>query len=354
MNFLNKDLKISIIFNDPVQYAQGPIYEDDEIDKVSDAVDMSEYGVLDEVRSVERALLPLNYNTKIVPVALDIHKLINELKEDRPDIIFNLCESVDGDSSQEMNIAGLFELLKIPYTGSRAFTLGLALNKPLVKQILNQNGIPTAKHFIVHSSENISINGHRFPMIVKPSREDASLGIANESIVYDTKGLKTRIEYIMDEFKQPALVEEYIDGREINVAVIAGDDGQFETLPISEIMFDTMPEGSPRIVSYEAKWVEESPLYKTTIPKCPAALDEVTAERARELALETAALIGLTDYGRIDMRLRDDGALFVLEANPNPDISRDAGFMRAASVKGFSHAQTINMIVRCAIRRVKK
>jgi D-alanine-D-alanine ligase len=216
---MNKKLNISIIFNDPVQYAKGPVYDlpgqDIDIDAIPDEIDMSEYGVLDEVRSVERALAPLEHNTKIVPVALDINKLIDELRDNRPDIMFNLCESVDGDPTQEMNIAGLFELLKF-HTPARAYTLCLALNKPLVKAILNQHKIPTAKHFVANTG-SFHLNGHKFPMIVKPSREDASIGITNESVVTNEAALRQRIEYVLDEHKQPALVEEFIDGREINV-----------------------------------------------------------------------------------------------------------------------------------------
>ena len=154
-------MKISIIYNDPTQYATGRIYDDGvtDIDKVSEPVDMSEYGVLDELKSVQRALKPTGHDTKIVAVALDPYMLIDELRNDRPDLIFNLCESFDGDATQEMNVASLYELLKIPYTGSRALTLGLALNKCRVKEILNYYDIPTAPHYLCKNSNEFSSNG---------------------------------------------------------------------------------------------------------------------------------------------------------------------------------------------------
>jgi D-alanine-D-alanine ligase len=255
-----------------------------------------------------------------------------------------------------MAIAGIYDLYDIPYTGSPAIALGIALNKELAKSLFKAHNIPTPAFALIDENELITNNLNLvYPLIVKPVREDASIGIDNNSICYDEVALKARVAFVHKEFHQPALIEEFIDGRELNVAVLANAEGKFETLPISEITFDAMPEGNPRIVSYEAKWVEESLLYNTTIPKCPANLEESVAAQARTLALKAAAVIGLSDYGRIDMRLREsDNALFVLEANPNPDISRDAGFMRAAGAKGFIHAQTINAIVRCAMKRVKK
>lgn len=354
MRSMNKKLNISIIFNDPVQYAQGPIYEgtDVDIDTLPDAIDMSEYGVLDEVKSVERALAPLEHNTKIIPVALDINKLITELNENRPDIIFNLCESVDGDPTQEMNIAGLFELLKIPYTGSRAFTLGLALNKPLVKSILSQNGIPTAKHFVT-STSSIHLNGHKFPMIVKPSREDASIGITNESVVTNEADLKKRIEYVLEEHKQPALVEEFIDGREINVSVVGNDDPI--TFPISEIDFTGLPSDYPKIISYNSKWMYKTVEFENTKAVCPAQnLTGKEVQVIQDTAKKVYKLLGAADYARVDMRLKD-GVPYVLEMNPNPDIAsdvpEDTGFTRSAKAHGWEYSYLIQQIIGFALKR---
>lgn len=351
---MKKKLNISIIFNDPTQYAKGPIYEgtDIDIDSIPDAVDMSEYGVLDEVRSVEKALKPLEHNTKIVPFALDITKLIDELKENRPDIIFNLCESVDGDPTQEMNIAGLYELLKIPYTGCRAFTLGLALNKPLVKQILNQNGVPTAKHFVADHSGKINLNGHKFPMIVKPSREDASIGITNEAVVSNMNALKNRIEYVLDELKQPALVEEFIDGREINVSVVGNEE--LTVFPISEIDFSLLPEDYPKIINYNSKWMYKTVEFMGTNAVCPANLTADETKVIQNTAKKVYRLLGAADYARVDMRFKD-GVPYVLELNPNPDIAsdvpEDTGFTRSAKAHGWEYDFLLQQIIKYALKR---
>jgi D-alanine-D-alanine ligase len=307
------------------------------------------------MKAVERALLPLEHNIKIVPVALDINKLINELNENRPDIIFNLCESVDGDPTQEMNIAGLFELLKIPYTGTRAFSLGLALNKPLVKSILLQNGIPTAKYFVASSSANFSKNGHQFPMIVKPSREDASIGITNDSIVTNDNALKRRIEYVLDEHKQPALVEEYIEGREINVSVVGNED--LIVFPISEIDFSLLPEDLPKIISYNSKWMYKTIEFAGTKGVCPAKnLTDREVSIISETAKKVYRLLGAADYARVDMRFKD-GIPYVLELNPNPDIAsdvpEDTGFTRSAKAYGWEYSFLIQQIIDFALNRWK-
>ncbi|MGH2574904.1 MAG: D-alanine--D-alanine ligase family protein [Ignavibacteria bacterium] len=350
---MDKKLNISIIFNDPTQYASGPIYDASQLNSVPGEIDMSEYGVLDEVRSVQKALLPLEHNTKIIPVALDIHKLIDELKANPPDIIFNLCESIDGDSAQEMNIAGLFELLKIPYTGSRAFTLGVALNKPLVKQILTQNGVSTAKYFTASGSNGIHLNGHDYPLIVKPSREDASIGISRESVVTNETELRRRIEFILDVHKQPALVEEYIDGREINVSVVGNDE--LITFPISEIDFSKLPEEYPKIVSYNSKWMFKTIEYDGMKAVCPAEnLTDEEVKLIQQTAMKAYRLIGACDYARVDMRLKN-GIPYVLELNPNPDIAsdvpEDTGFTRSAKAHGWEYEYLIQQIIGFALKR---
>ncbi|MDP4219897.1 MAG: D-alanine--D-alanine ligase [Bacteroidota bacterium] len=355
----NDSMRIALIYNEPKHTEPEDHWlsrSRAEVELEHDFRDASEFGVLEEIQVIAQAIKDDGHDVLVFSVDDDIHRLITFLDKENPDLIFNLCEAVLGKASLEMPIAGIYELYDIPYTGSPAIALGIALNKGLSKAIFKAHDIPTPAFVIVDEEEFIPQDLNlAYPLIVKPVREDASIGIDNNSICADEDALEKRIAFVHKEFHQPALVEEYIDGREINVAVLAGESGKFETLPVSEILFDTMPAGNPRIVSYEAKWVEESPLYQTTIPKCPAELDVVTTEQARELALRAAAVVGLSDYGRIDMRLRDsDNALFVLEANPNPDISRDAGFMRAAGVKGYSHAQTIGAIVRCAMRRVRK
>lgn len=341
------------------------IYDDGvtDIDEVEGPIDMSEYGVLDELESVQRALLPSGHDTKIVAVALDVYKLIDELRDDRPDMIFNLCESFDGDPTQEMNVASLFELLKIPYTGSRALTLGLALNKWRVKEILNYYDIPTAPHYVCKNPVEFNQNGFskvkdKFPLIVKPSREDASIGIENKSVVYDEAELKTRIEYIIDEYKQPALIEQFIDGREINVSVVGNvvkDESDLIVFPISEIDFSDMPSDYQKIVSYNSKWMYKTVEFAGTKAVCPAKDLSPELEKAiQETAKKVYRIIGASDYARVDFRVKDN-IPYVLEMNPNPDISsnvdEDTGFTRSGKAYGWSYEELIQNIIKYAADR---
>lgn len=358
-------MKIDIIFNDPTQYSKDKIWDDGvtDIDKVEAEIDMSEYGVLDEMKSVQRALKESEHITKIVPVALDLYKLIDELRSDRPDIIFNLCESVDGDPTQEMNIASLFEIMKIPYTGSRALTLGLALNKCRVKEILHYYNIPTASHYLCANSNSYKENGYskvkdKFPLIVKPSREDASIGIENKSIVYNDTELKTRIEYILDVHKQPALVEEFIDGREINVSVVGNyktSDDDLIVFPISEIDFTGMPEDYPKIVSYNSKWMYKTVEFTCTKAVCPAKDISPELEKTiQQTAKKVYRIVGASDYARVDFRVKGN-VPYVLELNPNPDIAsdvdEDTGFTRSGKAYGWTYETLIQNIINYSAER---
>jgi D-alanine-D-alanine ligase len=358
-------MNISIIYNDPLQYATGRIYDDGvtDINTITDSIDMSEYGVLDEVRSVQRALIPSGHRTKLVPVALDVHKLIDELRDNPPDMIFNLCESLDGDPTQEMSLAALFELLKIPYTGSRAFALGLALNKSRVKEILNYHNIPTAGHFLCADLDKFNKNGYsklkdKFPLIVKPSREDASIGIENNSVVYNETDLKKRIEHIIEEYKQPALVEQFIDGREINVSVVGNvvkDENDLIVFPVSEIKFDGLPSDYPKIVSYNSKWMYRTTEFENTRAVCPAEnISPALEKKICETAKKVYKIIGVSDYARVDFRVKDN-IPYVLEVNPNPDIASDAdedtGFTRSGKAYGWSYEQLIQNIISFAAKR---
>lgn len=350
--------KVAVIYNEPkhteanehwlTRSSTVTLQEDD-------FRDASEYGVLEQMQSIAKALESSGHAVRVFSANDDVMRLAQFLEKEQPEAIFNCCESILGQSALEMPVAGLYELFGIEYTGSPALTLGIALNKSIAKSLFLAHGISTPRFVTISAIEQLSDTIELdYPLIVKPVKEDASIGIDSNAIVKNAKDLKERVQFVLKEFAQPALIEEYIDGRELNVGVI-GDGEGLKTLPISEITFDALPAGSPRIVSYEAKWVEESPLYKATIPVCPANLPEDVAEQARTISLAAARLIGLRDYGRVDLRMRDgDNKLFVLEANPNPDISEDAGFMRASGASGRSYAGTINEIMSFALERSNK
>jgi D-alanine-D-alanine ligase len=315
------------------------------------------------MKAVQRALKPSGHEVNIVPVAIDIYKLIDHLRNNPPEMIFNLCESVDGDPTQEMNIAALFEVLKVPYTGSRSLTLGIALNKSRVKEILNFYNIPTAAHYLCSNANKFKNEGfdrvkNKFPLIVKPSREDASIGIDNNSIVRDEIQLKKRIEYIIEEHKQPALVEEFIEGREINVSVVGNyknNDDDLIVFPISEIDFTGLPEEFPKIVSYNSKWMYKTPEFEFTKAVCPAKnISSELEAKIKHLAKQVYKIIDASDYARVDFRVKGDMP-YVLELNPNPDIASDVdsdtGFTRSGKAYGWTYEQLIQNIINYASER---
>jgi D-alanine-D-alanine ligase len=314
--------------------------------------DASEYGVLQETQLIEGFLRDGGYETMLY-AADDPSGLVEFLTRERPDLIFNCCETFRGDSRLEMNVAAIFEILGIPFTGSPALTLGMALDKSVAKAMFVSHGVPTPPWAVISPHDGWAGAGRlRFPVIVKPLQEDASTGIDMHSIVENPASLMERVRFVWDEFGQPSLAEEFIDGRELNVAVLAVAPEQFVALPISEILFSGFPSQKHHILTYEAKWMVDSPYYSSSMPRCPAELSPELAEQVRSIALKAAAAVQLRDYGRIDFRVRaSDGAVFVLEANPNPDITFDSGFVRAAQASGRTHASVILEIVERAKER---
>ncbi len=305
--------------------------------------------IRDDVTGIEAALREGGYNPCVISVDAFSKDLVLALQRIAPRFVFNLCEEINKRSELEMCVAGLLEMMNLPYTGSGPLALGLALDKHRVKQLLRAAGIPAPRGYLHIPGGNPRCRGMKFPLFVKPAREDASLGINRDSVCLDEQALQRQVEYIHDVYRQPALVEEFLDGREFNVSVVG--NGSAEVLAVSEIDFTGMPEGEPRIVSYQAKWDDESVAYRHTVPVCPAKIPKRLENRLREIALRSYQCIGCRDYGRVDMRTDSRGNTHVLEVNPNPDISPHAGFARAASAAGQSYDAMILRIVGCALER---
>jgi D-alanine-D-alanine ligase len=313
-------------------------------------IDLSEIGVVEEMEDIKSALNSLGYRTSIFNVDSNFFRLIDYLRGERPDLVFNLVESVENESAQEMNIAGVYELMNVPFTGAGPLALGTALNKPRVKEILASHGIRTPRFMVFRVKDRIGMQeGVSFPLIVKPAHEDASVGIDDSSVVYNLADLRKRVRFIHTEYDQPALAEEYIDGRELNVAILGNNPPA--ALPISEIDFSGLTEGMHKIVSYEAKWIHGTVAYEGTRGVCPAVLPAPLEARIKETALRAYLLIGCRDYARVDFRLTKDGIPYVLEVNPNPDISDDAGFARSARAQGYTFAEIVGKIVESALER---
>jgi D-alanine-D-alanine ligase len=319
---------------------------------VSSVIDLSEIGVVEERERMQEALQQKGYRTSILNINGDIKRLIKFLEETKIDLVFNLCESLKGQAMNEMHVAGIYELMNIPYTGAATLALGTCLNKVRTKVILDAHGISTARHALYKRAEEISLDDLHlnFPMIVKPSREDASIGIENSSVVRDIESLRQRVAFVVKTYNQPALVEEYIEGRELNVAIIGNERPMI--LPISEIDFSKLPPNYPKIVTYNAKWVEGTAEYIGTVGTCPAKLPSEVEQQVRDIARHAYTLMEIRDYARVDIRLDASNTPYVLEVNPNPDISRDTGFARSALAAGMSFEDMIEKIIETALERI--
>jgi D-alanine-D-alanine ligase len=311
--------------------------------------------------NVAALLARRGYVTDGMGVTDDVFAALAAIKAFAPDVVFNLCESIGGDGRFEPLLPLLLEREGLAYTGSGPLTLGLALHKHKAKDMLRACGVPTPEAVHV-TTPDVSGVALPFPLIVKPAREDASVGIYSESVVHDRAALERRVTFVLSRYHQPALVERYIEGREIYVSMLGRPQGRAavppQIFPFYEIDFSEMPPGRPHIVSFEGKWVELSDEFRGTKPvPCVGLAPEVEA-RIAAAAMAAFAALELRDYGRLDIRLAqggssgDQGTPYVIDVNPNCDLSDVAGgFAKAARAAGLGYDDVILRIVELALAR---
>jgi D-alanine-D-alanine ligase len=309
------------------------------------------YAARADVEAVARALAATlcdgAHEAHLVPIDGDMHHLRARLQELEPDCAFNLCESLAGDARLETAVPLILELLGIPCTGSPPAALSHALYKDQVKRRLEEAGLPTPRARVMRGPNDPC--DLPFPLIVKPVHEDGSAGITAASVVHDDARLRARVAEVVATFRQPSLVEEFIPGRELNVALFGYPTAR--VLPLQEIDFSQLPDDQPKIVSYEAKWEEGSVADRGTRPVLHPQLPPSVAARVRRVAVEAFRALGMRDYGRVDVRLSAGGVPFVVDVNPNCDLSRHAGMARAAAAVGIDYDSLAKLLVRYALRR---
>jgi D-alanine-D-alanine ligase len=293
--------------------------------------------------------------TGAVGVTGDVFGAVESIKAFAPDVVFNLCESIGGDNRFEPLLPLLLEREGIAYTGSGPLTLSLALHKHKAKEILRARGVPTPAAAYV-TSPDVSGVDIPFPLIVKPAREDASVGIHSESVVHDREALARRVTHVLSHYRQPALVERYIEGREIYVSMLGRATGAPQIFPFYEIDFSLMPADRPHIVSFDGKWVEGSEEFVGTKPVPCVNLTDATRARITEIALSAFDAMEVRDYARLDIRLPetgpDAGTPFVIDVNPNCDLSDGAGgYSKAAAAAGLGYDEVIRRIIELALLR---
>ena len=300
-------------------------------------------------RQVMKVLAASGHVTRPFTFGKDPAALASSLREFGTEVVFNLCECPMNSAQKEPHGAALLELLGLPYTGNSPLPLTLCNNKALTKRILSSLRIPTPA-FRLYLSVPRGRSALRFPVIVKPANKDGSAGITEESVVDGEAGLKKRVGHVIGKYHQGALAEEYVGGREFNVGVLGNGTAAdpFRTLPPAELVYRNRKW---RVCSFESKWDNDHPAYAEIAPACPANIPAALRKRLEGLTLACARAFELCGYARVDFRMNRRGKLFVLEVNPNPDISSNAGLDRAAQAAGISYEGLIIEILRLAISR---
>lgn len=269
------------------------------------------------------------------------------LESFRPDISFNICEGKWG-RSRESHVPAILEMMRIPYTGSDVLSLAVALDKPTAKKIWAYHGIPTPPFAVVPVGRSAVGLGLEFPLFVKPAREGSSMGIGPESRVTNEIDLSRRVEFVHRYYKQEALVEKYIEGREFTVGIL-GNAGEEYVLPVMEIAVDRCPEEEHKGIysrKFKAEWDDDA------YYQCPAALLPEDEEKIQSVAVEAFRALGCYDVARVDVRMSLEGVPYVLEINPLPGLTPDfSDLPRMAKVAGMTFDELVNNILLYALRR---
>jgi D-alanine-D-alanine ligase len=265
------------------------------------------------------------------------------------DLVFNLAESFADDDTADFKIAAFLELLGKRYTGAGTHGLLLAQDKAVAKKIFAFHGIHTPTFAKCFRGRLDFSHDLQFPVIVKPAREDGSIGIEFSAVVTSIRELMERMDWLHANFDSPVLIEEYIEGREMYVGVIGNDKP--EALPVVELDLSKLPDGTPRIAAAEVKWGKGTKAYRDTKSAVATDLPEETVLALQQTAVAAYQALELRDYGRVDMRLQPDGRVQVIEVNPNPWLSSRAEFAMAARKSGRTYPQLIEEIIELAMAR---
>jgi D-alanine-D-alanine ligase len=327
--------RVLVLYNEPVLPTDH-----------SDAA--SEREVLETVQIVGTHLADAGFQVSRLGVGRDPQALLAGLREKKPAVVFNLFEGMGDNGNDEAYVPGLLEWLRIPFTGCPLQAICLGRNKPLVKILLQGSGLPTPEYFAVEKLP-VPACSLKWPVIVKPGAQHASVGLDQNSVVLDQQHLQDRVKLLLEKYGPPVLVEEFILGREFNVAII--ESPTLRVLPISEIRFVNKAPGFWPIVTYDAKWKPGSTEDEATPSYCPADLKPELADRLESLAIQAFRVLGCRDYARVDIRVRPSGKPFILEVNANPDFHPSAGLSSSLNAAGMTHAQFTVELVKAALAR---
>jgi len=327
-------LRVAVIYNQPApskRWTRG--------DKAAIA------GVMESVAAIKESLDALVYTTTLLGLEPPLASAVEKLRACDADVFFNLFEGFGDDSDTEWQLAEVLEDMGRPFTGAASSTLALCLDKARTKERLRSFGVLTADYQVFEKVEPGQFR-LEFPVIVKPAREDASQGCNFSSVVYNVSELDRQVEFIVETYRQPALVELFLPGREFNASILGGKNPR--VLPPSEIVYAEDYPG-PRILTYASKWTTSDPAYKKATPVCPALVEQETMREIEAMALSAHRIVGAPDYARVDLRGDVAGRLHLLEVNPNPDLSPGAGLALQSRTCEMTYKDLVGQIMELAL-----
>ena len=297
----------------------------------------TEYDVISTLRKA-------GHEVRCLGVSDSVAELRGMIAEWQPDIVFNLLEEFDGIVKYDQHVVAFLELMRQPYTGCNPRGLLLARDKPLCKQLLSYHRIPSPNFAVVRRGVKLKIPRKlKYPLFVKSATEDASLGIAQASIVEDPARLKERIQFVHEQVKSDALIEEYIEGRELYVAVLGND--RLTRLPVWEMVFGTLGDSAAAIATRKVKWDKLYQQKHGITTHAALDLSPTIVARLDKLSRRIYRALGMSGYARMDFRVTPAGEVYVLEANPNPNLSEDEDFSQSALAADIAYAEMLDRIM---------
>ncbi len=301
-------------------------------------------------KAVREALLELGHEVICLGLYHDILPLVSLIKNNPPDVVFNLTEIFSNNPVLDMNVVALLELIGIPYTGCSSAGMLICKNKALAKELLSFHHIRTPQFAVIKQGKRILLPEKiQFPVLVKPLKEEASYGISLNSLVDHEKDYISRVRYVHDTFHTDALVEEYMVGRELYVSLIG--NLQLEVFPCREMVFEGVPQHEPKFATFKAKWDEKYRQKWGIKNRFAHPFSEGVMEQINTICKQAYDLLQITGYGRMDLRLTPDNQIMLIEANPNPYIAPDEDFALSALKRGLSYPELIQKILKLACKK---
>ena len=302
---------------------------------------------IDEFRTeydVVSTLRASGHEVHTLGVLDSLSELRSALLEWKPEVVFNLLEEFNGIVTYDQHVVAFLELMRAPYTGCNPRGLLLSRDKVLCKQLLAFHRIPTPQFAVLRRGQRFSVpRGLHLPLFVKSATEDASLGIAQASVVEDATRLRERVQFMHEQIGSDALVEEYVEGRELYVGVLGNE--RLLRLPVWEMRFGSLPESLPAIATRKVKWDRG---YQKRYGITTGAADELppaVLQQLDRLSRRIYRALHLSGFARIDFRVRGDGSVFMLEANPNPNLAREEDFAQSARAAGIDYGALLERIM---------